>query len=73
MNYDPKPMEFIRIMDLVSFWNHLPTMMHLFDIFWPTCALYNFIIEINQYATKLNLNGKYIRNIRLERIDSFWS
>ena len=56
--YDPEPMPFTGSLGSNFFWNHMPTMMQLFEIFWPFNVLERIVSETNHYATKRDVNGK---------------
>ena len=48
--YDPKPQEFIGRRDTMQFFYHIPTILQLFEFFWPFNLLRKIVIETNQYA-----------------------
>jgi hypothetical protein len=49
--YDPKPKDFIGRRGTVQFFNQLPTMLQLFELFWPFTTLRRIVEETNCYAT----------------------
>jgi hypothetical protein len=49
--YDPKPMEFRGRRGTTRFFEHIPTTLQLFELFWPRTLLQKIVIETNHYAT----------------------
>jgi hypothetical protein len=50
--YDPKPQEFLDRRGTKKFFVHMPTILQLFELFWPFNLLCKIIIETNHYATE---------------------
>jgi hypothetical protein len=51
--YDPKPREFSSFHGPHSFFAGIPTLLQLFDLFWPRTLLRKIVVETNCYATRL--------------------
>jgi hypothetical protein len=49
--YDPKPKEFLGRMDTTKFFAHIPSILTLFELFWPFTLMRKIVIETNCYAT----------------------
>ena len=49
--YDPKPRDFIGRRGTTQLFHQLPTMLQLFELFWPFTALCKFFEETDCYAT----------------------
>jgi hypothetical protein len=58
VTHDPEPREFTRARGNNFFWNTIPTMLHLFKIFWLYNILRDIVIETNRYATEDLGGGK---------------
>jgi hypothetical protein len=58
VTYDPEPSEFTGVRGNNYFWNKVPTMLQLFEIFWPHNVLRDIVIETNRYATEDLRGGK---------------
>jgi hypothetical protein len=59
--YDPKPREFIGSRDPSVFFSQIPTILHLFHLFWPFTLLRKIVMETNSYAThSLDAQGNYM-------------
>jgi hypothetical protein len=50
--YDPKPREFLGRRGSQKFFAHMPTILTLFELFWPFNLLRKIVIETNRYATE---------------------
>jgi hypothetical protein len=50
--YDPKPKVFIGRRGTMQFFEHLPTILQLFELFWPFNLLRKIVSETNRYATE---------------------
>jgi hypothetical protein len=48
---DPKPMDFLGRRSTSQFFRLVPTILQLFDLFWPFTILRKIVIETNRYAT----------------------
>jgi hypothetical protein len=44
-------MEFRGRQGTSRFFDHIPTILQLFDLFWPSTLLRKIVIESNRYAT----------------------
>ena len=55
--YDPKPRDFIGVSEPTRWWNQMPTMMQLFELFWSFNSLRDIVNETNRYATSRNGDG----------------
>jgi hypothetical protein len=55
--YDPKPRHFIGVSGPTRWWNQMPTMMQLFELFWSFTILQDIVNETNRYATSRNGDG----------------
>jgi hypothetical protein len=51
--YDPKPQAFVRRRGTQQFFHYMPTILQLFELFWPFNLLWKIVIETNHYAMKL--------------------
>jgi hypothetical protein len=51
--YDPKLKEFFGSHGPCSFFAGIPTLLQLFDLFWPYALLLKIVQETNRYATRL--------------------
>jgi hypothetical protein len=49
--YDPKPRDFIGRRGTSQFFHNLPTILQLFELFWPFTTLRKIVEETNRYAT----------------------
>jgi hypothetical protein len=49
--YEPKPRGFVGRRGTVQFFHNLPTILQLFDLFWPSTVSRKIVIETNHYAT----------------------
>jgi hypothetical protein len=49
--YEPKPSDFVGRRSTTQFFHNLPTILQLFDLFWPSTVLRKIVIETNHYAT----------------------
>jgi hypothetical protein len=49
--YDPKPREFSGSHGPRSFFAGIPSLLQLFDLFWPYSLLRKIVQETNRYAT----------------------
>jgi hypothetical protein len=49
--YDPKPKEFRGRMGTTKFFAHMPSLLTLFELFWPFNLLRKIVIETNRYAS----------------------
>jgi hypothetical protein len=49
--YDPKPKEFIGRRDTIKFFAHMPSLLTLFELFWPFNLLHKIVLETNRYAS----------------------
>jgi hypothetical protein len=49
--YDPKPKEFLGRMGTTKFFAHIPSILTLFELFWPFTLMHKIVIETNRYAT----------------------
>jgi hypothetical protein len=58
VTYDLEPMDFIGMHSNNFFWNTFPTMLQLFEIFWPHNILRDIVIKTNCYATEDLRGGK---------------
>jgi hypothetical protein len=50
--YDPKPREFNGSQGPRSFFAGIPTILQLFELFWPRTLLHKIVQETNCYATR---------------------
>jgi hypothetical protein len=50
--YDPKPREFNGSQGPHSFFAGIPTILQLFELFWPCTLLHKIVQETNRYATR---------------------
>jgi hypothetical protein len=50
--YDPKPRAFVGRRDTKRFFERIPTIWQLFELFWPFNLLRKIVIETNRYATE---------------------
>jgi hypothetical protein len=50
--YVPKPKEFIGRRGTMQFFEHVPTILQLFELFWPFNLMQKIVMETNRYATK---------------------
>jgi hypothetical protein len=50
--YDPKPRAFVGRRGTQRFFERMPTILQLFELFWPFNLLCKIIIETNRYATE---------------------
>jgi hypothetical protein len=56
--YDPKPREFIGRRGTMQFFERLPTILQLFEFFWPFNLLQKIVTETNRYAIEpLDVHG----------------
>jgi hypothetical protein len=56
--YDPKPQEFLGKRGTSRFFDHIPNILQLFDLFWPFSLLCKIVYETNRYATHpLDVHG----------------
>jgi hypothetical protein len=58
VTYDPEPREFTGARGNNFFWNTVPTILQLFEIFWLYNILQDIVIETNRYATEDLRGGK---------------
>jgi hypothetical protein len=49
--YDPKPKDFTGRIGTSQFFEHTPTILTLFELFWPFNLLRKIVMETNRYAT----------------------
>jgi hypothetical protein len=49
--YDPKPKQFLGRRGTSKFFDHIPTILQLFELFWPFNMLRKIVFETNRYAT----------------------
>jgi hypothetical protein len=49
--YDPKPKEFRGRMGTTKFFVHMPSLLTLFELFWPCNLLRKIVLETNRYAS----------------------
>ena len=47
--YDPKPQQIIGKMDTAQFFEHIPIILQLFELFWPFNLLRKIVNETNRY------------------------
>jgi hypothetical protein len=50
--YDPKPQQFIGRRYTAQFFEHIPTILQLFEFFWPFNLLRKIVNETSRYATE---------------------
>jgi hypothetical protein len=50
--YDPKSQQFIGRREIMQFFHHIPTILQLFELFWPLALMQNIVMETNRYATE---------------------
>jgi hypothetical protein len=50
--YDPKPQEFLGRRETMQFFHHLPSILQLFELFWPYTLMQKIVMETNRYATE---------------------
>ena len=50
--YDPKPRKFIGRRGIMQFFERIPTILQLFELFWPFNLLCKIVTETNRYATE---------------------
>jgi hypothetical protein len=51
--YDPKPREFLGRKGTQKFFECMPTILQLFELFWPFNLLCKIVMETNRYAQSL--------------------
>jgi hypothetical protein len=51
--YDPKPKEFLGRMGTTKFFVHMPSLLTLFELFWPFNLLCKIVIETNRYTSQV--------------------
>jgi hypothetical protein len=49
--YDPKPKDFLGRMGTTNFFAYIPSILTLFELFWPFNLMRKIVIETNRYAT----------------------
>jgi hypothetical protein len=54
----------------MQFFHHMPTILQLFELFWPLALMQNIVIETNRYVTERldahgNIRGGGERNGRI--------
>jgi hypothetical protein len=56
--YYPKPQEFLGRKGTMQFFYNLPSILQLFELFWPYTLLRRIVTETNHYATEyLDVSG----------------
>jgi hypothetical protein len=50
--YAPKPKALIGRRGTMQFFEHFPTVLQLFEFFWPFNLMRKIVIETNRYATE---------------------
>jgi hypothetical protein len=69
--YDPKPREFLGRRGTQKFFAHMPTLLQLFELFWPFNLLRKIFIETNRYATEpLNAQGSTRGGAKMGDLDN---
>jgi hypothetical protein len=75
--YDPKPRDFIGRRGTSQFFFQLPTMLQLFELFWPFTTLRRIVEETNRYATMVldafgnTRGGRTLKNLTVPGLKAF--
>jgi hypothetical protein len=77
--YDPKPRKFTSSRGPTTFFVGIPTLLQLFDLFWPCTLLHKIVVETNRYATHpLDAQGKTMegpkwKNLIIAELKAFFA
>jgi hypothetical protein len=75
--YSPKPMDFIGRRGTTQYFHHVPSPLHLFQLFWTDVMLNKIIDETNRYATQPldalgnTMGGKNWVNLTVPKLKAF--